>query len=98
MVQRDIGVLQADLRHHVFPKLEGFQYVRFVDAGDAFAAFACRLESHVRNAFDFWARIAHGVESFFAAREMSVSGHATTAWLAKVNVTRQFSDDQDVKA
>ena len=98
MVQRHVRVLQPDLGDHLFPELKGLQHIGFVHAGDALAAFLRGLKGHVRDAFDLGARVAHGVKGLFAAGEMPVSGDATAAWLAKVNVAGQLTDDQYVQA
>ena len=97
VVQRHIWVLLADFGDHLFPELEGFQHVGFVDAGDPFAAFARGLESHMGNALDLRAAVTHGVEGFFGLGEVAVGGDAPTAWLAKIDVTGEFADDQDVQ-
>ena len=88
----------ADLGDHVLPKLEGLQHIGFIDTGDAFAALLRRLKRDVRNALNFWARVAHGVKRFFAAREMPIGGNPPAPGLAEVNVAGEFPDDQDVQA
>ena len=97
VVQRYIRILLANVTDHVFPELEGFQYIGLVHAGDAFAAFTCRLECHMGNALDFWPGVAHGVESFFCARKQAVCGDSATAWLAKINIASELADDQDIE-
>ena len=50
------------------------------------------------NALDLGARVTHGVEGFFGARKMAVSGDAAAAWLAEIDVAGQLADDEDVQA
>ena len=96
MVQLHVGVLLAHLDHDVFPELEGFQYVRFVHTGYAFAAFARCLKCHMGNALNLGARIAHGVKGFFRAGEVSVGGGASPTGLAEIDVTGEFANDENV--
>jgi hypothetical protein len=43
-------------------------------------------------------RVAHGVKGFLGTGEVAICGDAAAAWLAKVDITGQFADDQDVQA
>ena len=97
VVQRHVWVLEAHLSHHVFPELEGFQHVGLVDTGHALAALAGRLEGDVGDALDLGAAVAHGVIRFLGTGEVAVGGDAPATGLAKVNVTGQLADDQDVQ-
>ena len=102
MVQRNVGVLQANFRDHIFPELEGFQHVGFVYAGDTplgacRLALARRLECHMGNALNLRAAVAHGVKSLFGAREMPIQRNAAAPRLAEIDVTSQFADDQNVQ-
>ena len=51
----------------------------------------------MRDALDFWPGIAHGVKGFFGAGEVAVGRHPPAARLAKINVTGEFTDDQNVQ-
>ena len=102
MVQCNVGVLFTHFAHHIFPELEGFEHVGFVHAGHtAFGAggfaFACGLESDMGDTLDLGLAVTHGVERFFSAGEVPVCCHTTAARLAKVNITREFADDQNIQ-
>ena len=93
----------AHFGNHVFPELEGFQHIGFVHASDAAFAACCLagargLEGDMGNTLNFRLAIAHGVEGFFGAGEVAVGGGAPSARLAKINVAREFADDQDIEA
>ena len=97
VVEGDVGVLLADLAHDVLPELEGLQHVGFVDAGDALASLAGRLERDVRDPLDLGPGITHRVEGFLGAGEMSIGRGAAAAGLAEVDIASQFANDQDVQ-
>ena len=98
MFELDVWVLLSDFGDDVLPELESFQHVRFVYAGDFFIALACRLERNVRNTLNFWAAVAHGVEGFLGAGEVTVGCRAPPTRLTKIDVTGQFSNNQDVQS
>ncbi|OIQ77381.1 hypothetical protein GALL_409300 [mine drainage metagenome] len=97
MIQSHVRVLKSNLADHVFPELESFQDVGFVDAGNTLAAFACGLKGDVGNALNFRLAVAHGVEGLLGTRKMSIAGDASATRLAKVNISREFANDQQVK-
>ena len=102
MVQGDVGILLTHFTHHIFPELEGFEHIGFVNTrhtsfGTSRFAFTCSLKSDMGNAFNLGLAVAHGVERLFCAGEVSVGRNTATAGLAEVNIAREFADDQNVQ-
>ena len=97
MVQGHIGVVFVHLGDDVFPELEGFQHIGFVHTGDTLAALAGGFERHAGNAFHLGAAVTHGVKSFLGTGEGTVRGDTAATRLAKINITRQLADDEDVQ-
>ena len=81
----------------VFPELEGFQHIGFVHTGHTLAALAGSLESNAGNAFHLGAAVAHRVKSFLGTGESAVGRDTAATRLAKINITRQLADDEDVQ-
>ena len=101
MVKGDVRVLLAHFADHIFPELEGFEHVGFVHACDtAFGAcgfaFARGLESDMGDTLDLGLAVTHGVERFLGAGEVPVCCNTTATRLPKVNITREFADDQNI--
>ena len=49
------------------------------------------------NALDLGLAVTHGVEGFFGTREMPIGRDAAATWLAEVDVSGQFANDQDIQ-
>src|SRR6476661_4125136 len=81
----------------ITPQLEGLQHVGLVDARQALAALARRLEGDMRNALNLRTGVAHGVKRLFRTLELPIGRYAPAAWLAEIDVTCKLSDDQQVK-
>lgn len=98
----DIEVFESQFRivlddfvHDFAPEHARGEHVGLVDAGDLLVAEHGGIESEAGNAFDFVAAVLHGVKAdfFLGARNAFAALR-----LAKVNVTRQFADGEDVEA
>ena len=98
MFERDVRVILGNADHGVAPELTRFENVRLVDARYFVAALAGRFKRNARNSLDFRHRVTHGVEGFERAGEVPVHGRAAAARGAEINVARQFTHDDEIKA
>ena len=94
MFESQFRVVLDDFVHDFAPEHAGGEYVGLVDAGDLLVAEHGGVESEAGNAFDFVAAVLHGIETdfFLGARNAFAALR-----LAKVNVTRQFADGENVE-
>ena len=97
VIELHVGVLRMHFGDDVLPKLEGLKHVGLVDAGEPLGALARGLERHVRNALDLGTAVAHRVVRLFRTGKGTVRGAAASARLAEIDISRQLSNDQDVK-
>jgi len=88
-------IVLDDFVHDFAPEHARGEHVGLVDRSNLLVAQHCGVESEAGNAFDFVAAVLHGVKAdfFLGARNAFAALR-----LAKVNVTRQFADGEDVEA
>ena len=94
MLESQFRIVLDDFVHDFAPEHAGGEHVGLVDGGYLLVAEHGGIESEAGNAFDFVAAVLHGVETdfFLGARNAFAALR-----LAKVNVTRQFADGEDVE-
>ena len=95
--ERYVGVFGRDLGSDLFPQLHGFEHVGLIDGTQFFAAFTRGGKTDMHDAADFAFGIAHGVEAFALAFERAIFGNADATRLTKINVTGQFTQNQNVQ-
>lgn len=63
-----------------------------------FAPFLRRLESDMGDTTDFRFSVTHCIETFTGTLKRAVRSRTVASWLAEVNVTGQFADDQQIQS
>ena len=92
--ESEFRIVLDDFVHDFAPEHARGEHVGLIDRSDLLVAEHSGVESEASDAFDFVAAVLHGVKAdfFLGARNAFAALR-----LAKVNVTRQFADGEDVE-
>ena len=92
--ESEFRIVLDDFVHDFAPEHARGEHVGLIDRSDLLVAEHSGVESEASDAFDFVAAVLHGVKTdfFLGARNAFAALR-----LAKVNVTRQFADGEDVE-